>query len=237
MSEIYKDGRYLANNPYWHSTDSPWKANEIYKILKSQNISPKTIVEVGCGAGGVSIELSMKLPEAKFVGYDISPQALEIAKLHLTHQVKFVLGDFFLAEAHQHDLAICADVFEHIEDHLGFLRTLALKQDLVVFHIPLDLSVASRLMPSILTRTRELVGHLHFFNKQTAESTLTSCGFKIIKSQVTAGCLEFPEPGFKGKLLWFIRKVVFLLSPSLAAKTLGGFSLLVLAKSDKNPAI
>ena len=232
MSNIYNDGSYLAANPSWHLSDSAWKAEEVNKILKKNNIYPNTFVEIGCGSGGIIVHLSTIYSEAIFHGFDISPQAFEISKKFITNKVSFTLGDYFQAEKQNYDLAICADVFEHVDDYLGFLRSISAVQKLTVFHIPLDLSLASSLFPSILTRTRELVGHLHYFNKSTAEMTLRDCGFKIIDSQITAGCLKFPEPGFKGQIFWILRKLIFKLSPKLAAQTLGGFSLMVLASSE-----
>jgi SAM-dependent methyltransferase len=232
MSSIYEDGTYLENNPAWHSGDSEWKASQIFQILRSNHQSPKSVVEVGCGAGGVVAELAKLMHETKFVGYDVSSQAIELAKLKASDRVQFVLGDYFAMQNQIFDLAVCADVFEHIDDYLGFLRKLASKQKQVVFHVPLDLSLVSTLFPSILIKTRKLVGHVHYFNKETAEATIRDCGFDIVDNRITAGCLAFPEPGIKGKLFWIIRKASFSISPSFAAKTLGGFSLIVLAQSN-----
>ena len=231
MSSIYEDGTYLADNPGWHSTDSEWKAKQIFETLRSNNQSPKTVVEVGCGAGGVVFHLAKLLNETLFIGYDISAQAINLAKLNASDRVQFVLGDYFVSQDLMFDLAICADVFEHVDDYLGFLKRLALKQKCVVFHVPLDISLVSTLLPSILIKTRNLVGHIHYFNKETAEATIRDCGFDIVDSRVTPGCLELPERGFKGKLFWTIRKVVHSFSPKFAAKILGGFSLMVLAES------
>jgi len=230
VSEIYIDGRYLEDNPHWHSGDSPWKADQIHDLLVACNLQPATVYEVGCGAGVILGELATKLPTTQFIGYDISPQAIELCKNVSNSRVKFVQGDLLAIQQSPPDLTICADVFEHIPDHLGFLKKLCRTQKLLVFHIPLDRSLVSFLFPSILRRTREVVGHLHFFNESTAKSTLEECGFQIIEDRITAGCLEFPESGMKGRTFWLIRKIVFSINPRVAARLLGGFSLLVLAK-------
>ncbi|MFM8948780.1 MAG: class I SAM-dependent methyltransferase [Acidimicrobiaceae bacterium] len=231
MSSIYEDGTYLENNPAWHSGDSEWKASQIFQILRSNHQSPKTVVDVGCGAGGVVAELAKLMHETKFVGYEVSSQAIGLAKSNASDRVQFVLGDYFATQDQIFDSAVCADVFEHIDDYLGFLRNLSKIQKQVVFHVPLDLSLVSALFPSILIKTRKLVGHVHYFNKETAEATIRDCGFDIVESRITAGCLAFPEPGVKGRLFWIIRKVVYSMSPKFAAKILGGFSLIILAQS------
>src|SRR5690606_39364807 len=46
------------------------------------------------------------------------------------------------------DLVLCIDVFEHIEDYLGFLRILRDKGTYKLFHIPLDMTVLSVLKNS-----------------------------------------------------------------------------------------
>ena len=232
MSNIYSDGKYLADNPNWHLEDSIWKANEIYKIISKNKVDPKKIVEIGCGAGGILDQLSKIYPKARLVGFDISPQAINLSQGFSTDRIQFVIGDFLSSPNENFDLAICADVFEHVDDYIGFLSKLSRRKTLTVFHIPLDFTLISSVMPGVLIRTRQLVGHLHYFNKSTAEATLAGCGFKIIDSQITAGCLKFPDPGILGRLFWFIRKAVFLVSPTLAAQLLGGFSLLVLASCD-----
>ena len=232
MASIYEDGNYFTKNPTWGSEHSFWKAAQISHVLFSNDISPKKIVEIGCGAGGVILGLSRLMPGVNFVGYDISPQAIALAKPKASDRVQFVFGDYFALQDQSFDLAICADVFEHIDDYLGFLRKLASTQKQAVFHIPLDLALVSTLFPSILINTRNLVGHLHYFNKETAEVTIKDCGFDILDSRITAGCLAFPEPGVKGRLFWAIRKAIYSVSPKFAAKTLGGFSLIILAQSN-----
>jgi hypothetical protein len=232
VSNIYSDGKYLGNNPTWDVEHSIWKANEIYKLLAKNNVYLKKIVEIGCGAGGILDQLSKIYPEARLVGFDISPQAIRLSQGFSSDRVKFVTGDFLNYPNENFDLTICADVFEHVDDYMGFLRKLSQRNTLTVFHIPLDFSLVSSVMPQLLIKTRQLVGHLHYFNKLTAEATLTGCGFKIIESRITAGCLKFPDPGILGRLFWFIRKSVFYFSPTLAAQLLGGFSLLVLASCD-----
>jgi SAM-dependent methyltransferase len=229
---IYENGTYSEINPTWHSEHSLWKAKQIAKSLSKYEIKPTKVAEIGCGAGGIILELSKLLESSVFTGFDISPQAYEISKKLENERVKFVLGDFFSIQNEEYDLMICADVFEHVDDYLGFLRALSKSQKMTIFHIPLDLSVISSLLPGILIRTRNSVGHLHYFNKSTAEATLLDSGFKIIDSRITEGCLEFPEPGVVGRIFWTVRKVTFALSPKLAAQIFGGFSLMVLASSE-----
>lgn len=81
MHDIYISGKYDRDNPSWHVEDSPWKAMQVIKVLERNHIQPKTIVEIGCGAGGILRQLSLHLPHhMRFTGYEISPQAFQLCQ-------------------------------------------------------------------------------------------------------------------------------------------------------------
>ena len=121
------------------------------------------------------------------------------------------------------------DVFEHVDDYLGFLRLCKNKAKNVIFHIPLDLSVQG-ILRNIPMVNRNSVGHLHYFMKETAIATLVDTGYEIVDSFYTAGMLELPRKTLKAKLAFLPRKLMYNVNEDLAAKVFGGFSLLVLAK-------
>src|SRR4051812_7694396 len=78
---IYEHGEYLEKNPSWHVEDSPWKAKQVLKMFGRNTLAPKSVCEVGCGAGEILNQLHGQLPpDVQFVGYEISPQAYAIAK-------------------------------------------------------------------------------------------------------------------------------------------------------------
>lgn len=230
---MYVGGDYLYLNPTWNAEHSRWKAILIRKLLDDNLVRFNKITEIGCGAGQILVHLSRMFPLKRFVGFDISPQAHEIAKKFESKNIQFKLGDYLREHEDKQEVIICADVFEHVEDYLSFLKSLAQKSEFLVFHIPLDLSIVSILIPEILLKSRSKVGHLHYFNKEIAEATLETCGYKIIDSRITAGCLEFPDPGVLGQISWLIRKLCNYLSPSITARVFGGFSLLVLAEGNE----
>ena len=74
---LYLDGGYLAKNPAWHVEESAWKARQVLCMLRQNGVAPKTVCDVGCGAGEVLKQLGENLDaECEFWGYDISPQAI-----------------------------------------------------------------------------------------------------------------------------------------------------------------
>ncbi len=227
-ADIYSDGTYLNNNKTWHVEDSPWKAGQIAKILRRNNLDPGKVCEVGCGAGEILKQLSDLYPHATFVGYELSAQAFALCKGRESDKVRYRLGSPLDEEAF-YDCLLCIDVFEHVEDYVGFLRGLKGKSSYKVFHIPLDISVLDVLRSSLMDK-RRIVGHLHYFTRETALATLTDCSYEIVDSFYTTSFSDLPSRTFKAKLARLPRKILFWLSPHLAVKVLGGCSLLVLAK-------
>lgn len=227
---IYGNGGYLARNPNWHVEDSPWKARQIERILRQNAISPRTIAEVGCGAGEILVQLQKNFPDSEFFGFEVSPQAFSLCDARESAHVHFHLKDLLEEEASYFDVLLAIDVFEHVDDYLGFLKKARKKARYKVFHIPLDLSLQTLFRVNPILKQRQSVGHLHYFFKDTALATLKYCGYEIIDSFYTAAGVEGTNLSLGGRLLKLPRKFMFNVNPDMAVRVLGGYSLLVLAQ-------
>jgi len=153
---IYSDGSYLKSNPGWHVEDSPWKAQQVLRMLQQHNINPRTVAEVGCGAGEIIRQLSLHLPAATFSGFDISTDAIALAQTRQNERIHFFNMDL-RASPVSFDVLLVMDVVEHIEDCFGFLRSIREKAEYKIIHIPLDMSV-SLLVRNRLMDVRKSVG-------------------------------------------------------------------------------
>jgi len=230
-TDIYKDGTYLRQNPSWHEEDSRWKAKQIAKLLKQNNIVPSTICEIGCGAGEILNCLAIDyFGGTEFFGYDISPQAFEICTTKEKRNLHFFLEDPLDDDELAFDVAMAIDVFEHVEDYLGFLRKLKKLGTYKIFHIPLDLSVQTVLRGSPIMNARMSTGHIHYFTKETALATLDDAGYELVDHFYTSGSLDLRNRGWKANLLKLPRRMSFSIHEDFTARVLGGFSLMVLAK-------
>lgn len=226
---IYLDGTYLSRNATWHTEDSAWKAKQILRMLSRNQITPSRVCEVGCGAGEILLHLSRQLPSTVFAGYELSPQAFELCKTKASERVRYFNTNLLEEQDAFNDVLLCIDVFEHVEDYMGFLRGLRPKATYKVFHIPLDVNVLSVLRGK-LTAARKSVGHLHYFTPETAVATLSDCGYEILDSFLTPGFADLPATTLKSFIARFPRKILYAISPSLMVRLLGGCSLLVLAR-------
>jgi SAM-dependent methyltransferase len=229
--DLYTKGDYLEKNPTWHEEDSPWKTKHILRMIEKNNLQPNTVSEVGCGAGEVLNQLYLELPDhVEFVGYEISPQAYEIAKQKTKERLQFYLKDFTQETDYFFDLLLVIDVFEHVEDYIGFLRTLRGKAEYKIFHIPLDISVQRVLLCAPILRRRREVGHIHYFTKELALTVLQDTGYEIIDHFYTGGTLDLPSKSLVYSLGKWPLRLASMINQDLAVRILGGHSLMVLAK-------
>ncbi|HLW88614.1 MAG TPA: class I SAM-dependent methyltransferase [Terriglobales bacterium] len=230
-SAIYRDGSYLKNNPSWHIEESPFKVRQIRRMLKQQNLTPKTVCDVGCGAGLVLAELQPHLPsDCVCCGYDVSPVALAMSAKRGNDNLRFRLHDIRKDECDTFfDLLLMLDVFEHVEDYMGLVRIVRSKAKQKLFHIPLDLSVQAVLRKNGLIRRRDNHAHLHYFTKETALRTLTDVGYTIVDYFYTPRCIELGDL-FVQKIVRIPRQLSYAVLPDLTVRVLGGYSLMVLAE-------
>ena len=226
---MYEDGQYLEHNPTWHTENSAWKAQQVAKILVKNGLSPATIHEVGCGAGEVLISLLQSFPNARGIGFDVSPQAIAICKPKESHQVTFELGDLLQMRTRA-DLLLVIDVIEHVEDYIGFSRKLSDHADHVVFHIPLDLSAQALLRGYTFSQARKEIGHLHYFTKDTALDTVRDAGYDVVDWSYTYTQSESPGRSLRVRLADIPRRLSRFFAKDLAIRALGGCSVVVLCR-------
>lgn len=234
MDAIYTSGKYLATTKTWHAEDSHWKAQQIINIIRNNRLHPQTIAEIGCGAGAILDELSKKeyLRGVQFSGYDISPQAIELAKHVESASVRYFNEDLLLGTNTKHfDILLVIDVFEHIADYMGFLEKCKGKADYKIFHIPLDIHVSS-VLRNAFSRGRYTLGHLHYFTADSAISTVEDTGHEIIDYFYTNAAFGLfkQHPSIKKTVANVPRWLFSKFNMPLTARVFGGYSLLVLAK-------
>lgn len=224
---IYNEGTYLGHNASWHQEDSPYKAKLVAGLLGK--LPAKSVLEIGCGAGEVINILSGHFPDIRFDGFDVSADAATFWAGKESANLKFSRSNLLESE-NRADVVLCLDVFEHVEDYLGFLKKLKSHGSHFIFNVPMDMCVM-KLLTGGLKHAREEVGHLHYFNEWSAKATLADCGYQIEAAKLSPAFLKIPPRNFR-QLLVVVPRIVahFLLGSRLACKLLGGYSLIVGAK-------
>lgn len=230
ISNRYLGGEYLRENPTWDSEDSAWKAQLVMRLLRDNKIIPRSIADVGCGAGRVLGELRRSYPDAKLHGYDIAPDVQKFWSSDDLENVQFHLGDFVTDSDSSYDVALVLDVIEHLENPFVFLSLLRSRADWFVFHFPLDLSALSVVRETPLLRVRAKVGHIHSFTKGIALSLLDECGYEVIEAHYTGAALNAPNRTLKTRLAGILRWLAYAVNRDFGARLMGGETLMVLAR-------
>lgn len=228
--ESYQSGEYLVNNPTWDEEDSDWKARQILKIIKKNDLSPTSIVEVGCGAGGILACLQESLPEVRYSGFEIAKDASRFWEKYNKRNITYTVGDFLQQKDTHYDMLLLLDVIEHVPNPFEFLKELGSRADYFVFHIPLDLSALSVVREKPLLNVRKKVGHIHYFTKGLAISLLQECGFQITDWFYTGAAFTSPQKNWKTNLASIPRRLAYGINRDWGVRILGGDTLMVLAK-------
>ncbi|WP_171019911.1 methyltransferase domain-containing protein [Hydrogenophaga sp. 2FB] len=230
VTRRYTEGDYARQNPDWDSADSPWKAHQVLGLLARHGLSPASVVEVGCGAGGVLSALRAQLPQAELRGFDIAPGLPALWSRRQADDIHFTLGDYLASDEPAPELTMVLDVLEHLGDPFSFLARLRERTGWTVFHIPLDLSAISVLRERPLLHVRHKVGHLHYFTRGLAVAMLEECGYEIVEARYTGASLNAPRRSFKTRMAGLLRQAIYAVHHDLGARLMGGETLLVLAR-------
>ena len=231
-NDLYTSGEYFKNNPTWDIADAGWKTDVIVDLLKRNNISASDVIEIGCGAGANLVDLAKKDERIKNLrGYDISPQAIELAKKNVSDRISFFNEDLTANETRTADLMLVIDVVEHVDDFYGFLRNLKTKSKYFIFHIPLDLSCRTVMKPHVLLQQRQSVGHIHYFTREMAEWALKDTGYEIIDWGYTKPVVDVqPADSVKRFVKKILRNISFAVNKDWSVKKWGGYSMMILAE-------
>jgi SAM-dependent methyltransferase len=230
-SDKYLTSDYLRQNPTWDLGDSPWKAAKVIDILTAKGCKPRSICEVGCGAGGVIAELRRVFPDTELFGYDIAPDAARFWSQHMSANINFKIGDFFELNKRTYDVLLLLDVIEHLQNPFDFVARLRNYANLFVFHFPIDLSAINVLREQPLLSSRLKVGHIHYFTKGLALALLEECGYDILDWHYTGAAFTSPKRNWRTRLASLPRRMAYAVNKDWGVRLLGGETLMVLVRA------
>lgn len=246
VTDFYTNDTYLEKNPGWHADASSWKAANILQMLDRNALSPETVCEVGSGAGEILRYLQQHLPaNVEFEGYDIAPQAHELARTRENNHLHFHLANFLEKREVYCDLILMIDVLEHFENCFQVLRDIKPRSQHKIFLLPLDVSVTSVLRNALIDY-RHATGHLHFFTRDIILEVIQDAGYDILDAFYALPPLD-PMPWAdvrrephkvarkgirlaKRGLQRLPGQLLYTLHPDFAVRFWGGWKLVVLAR-------
>ena len=187
--QIYTSGDYWTKHA---NSDSSFKAILIFKMLERMGLMPKgghySAIEIGCGTGTVLQTagkiLDVKADSYELIGYDIAPDAIQIADDNNTNpSIRFEVGGTEIPHPVNHIYVM--DVAEHVENPFQLLRDLHGQSDYVFLHLPMEESIVHW----FTQRGRRSYGeysHINFYSWQSAQLYVEASGYEIVDAQFTA---------------------------------------------------
>lgn len=219
---------YIKKNPNLHLEHSAMKINQLLKVLP--NTSPRqSILDVGCGAGAITIAFAEKFKPRYVEGIDVSEAIIDQArKSDNKNLVVWRVSDIFnYTAAKSFDLVICADIMEHLEDDINFLKKIGNLGKEILVRVPVEDSYFSRFLEYVkifdaYEDTRLRYGHLHYYNGETLSELFEISGLTITKS------ISLPMPK-RSRFIFEIFRILFyplsLISMDFMVKIAGGFKV------------
>lgn len=163
------------------------------RIMKdmSKDLSPKTILDVGCGEGSMLKALMDVHPGAAGTGLEVSPQAVALAERVVP------TGDFKTCDVSTNtldqtfDLVVSADVVEHIEDDATAIQNMA------AMTAPGGRLIISTLQGRMRNFERQ-VGHVRNYTAGELEEKMKAAGLTV--ERVVAWGWPFYSPLYRDLL-------------------------------------
>lgn len=187
---LYNGEEYADNTNNWEDDVSSFRATALITALSEAKLIGRisSILDVGCGSGGVLAKVSQD-PRTKGVelhGIDISVKAIEIAERiycsdgddrRVTFEVRSITD---LPAERKYSVLSLIHVLEHCPDMLEMLEECAVRSDFQYINVPLEFNIFYALRGSIPAHQYEKYGHLHFFDERFFIAWLERNGFEVI---------------------------------------------------------
>ena len=184
------------------------------------------VVEIGCGDGALLAALSSRGIGSRLDGFEISPEAAELARLKdipRVGRIEAYDGVRIPAEDDAYDLAILSHVVEHIPEPLPVLREAARLAPRVIVEVPLEANRSAR-RPAVRAEAAR-IGHVHAFDRDAVRLLCSRAGLTVVSELTDPLSLAHhsffaADAAARGKaaLKTFVRRAAFRASPERAER-------------------
>jgi SAM-dependent methyltransferase len=150
----------------------------IAKLLRCENEGQGAqVLDIGSGQGDLMVKLRPLLPQAKLLGFELSPSGVEISRKKMP-EATFFVADLFQPPAELQGYAgwatdaVCSEVLEHVDSPVAFLRA---ARPYLADGARLIVTVPGGPMSDFDLH----IGHRQHFTRDLISSVLQEAGFKV----------------------------------------------------------
>ena len=162
--EFYEAG-YAVGDPrmgHWRAIGARSKAAHVETLTTRAGVTPRTVVEIGCGDGAVLAEMAARGWVVD--GFELAENAATRARGRgVARKVETFDGEHVPAADGGYDLAVLSHVLEHVPEPLPLLKEAARVGRWVLVEVPLEDNRSARRPAK--RKLSEGAGHLHAFNR------------------------------------------------------------------------
>lgn len=234
FKNLYNAKTYAENTNNWEDDVSVFRAEALLEAIRKGGIANelKSILDVGCGSGGVLAEISKspELSKAILRGVDISETAISIAnqlaaQKGVDSRVQYRLGSIEDHSTATRESLICLiHVLEHCPDMFEMLELCNERANYIYINVPLELNVFYALRPNLTVSQYQKYGHVHFFDEPFFVSWLESNGYQLIASVYSRDYM-INKPGVSYNMFKNLRRISErLIGQRKTARLLAGLS-------------
>lgn len=223
---------YIKKNPTLHIEDAPIKFNEIKSELSKLN-RVQSILDVGCGAGVLTKMIADFTKPDKVLGVDISQVMVDTAnKLNTDKNIDYKAVDIYKFNAsNKYDLVTCADIIEHVEDDVEFLKILSKFSNKIIIRVPMEDSIFNLLFKKLgisdeLKKTELQYGHIHHYSVVSFLDLIKKANLEV--SSYTLFKINKPRTWWVNEITRQISNVICMFSINFGVKLGGGFLVITL---------
>jgi SAM-dependent methyltransferase len=205
--EFYEAGYAVpdARMGRWRAIGARSKAAHVDTLTTRAGLTPRTVVEIGCGDGSVLAEMARRGWVVD--GFELAENAANAARAReVARRVERFDGEHVPAETDEYDLAVLSHVLEHVPDPLPLLKEAARVGRWVLVEVPLEDNRSAR-RPAKRKLSQD-AGHLHAFNRADVLRLVREAGLEP-RGELTDP-LPYEHHAFfsgaaKGAVKWAVR--------------------------------
>ncbi|MHB1205258.1 MAG: class I SAM-dependent methyltransferase [Rhodospirillaceae bacterium] len=142
--------------------------------VMTRGLTPRSILDVGCGEGSMLVALAEAHPGAALAGVEISENAVALARRGLPDAEVSALDVAAAKLDRTFDLVVCADVVEHIADDQAALNNMA----------AMTAAGGAVVVATLQGRMRRFetdIGHMRNYAKGELAAKMTAAGLTVDK--------------------------------------------------------
>lgn len=135
------------------------------------------VLDIGSGQGDLMVKLRPLLPQAKLLGFELSPSGVEISRKKMP-DAAFLVADLFQPPAELQAYAgwatdaVCSEVLEHVDSPAAFLRAARP-------YLADDARIIVTVPGGPMSDFDRHIGHRQHFTRDLISSVLQEAGFKV----------------------------------------------------------